>query len=294
MNKMTVAEYQNIINEYLCTYISECKTGEDIVHRAMKYSLSVGGKRIRPMLVLEACRLCGGDIFKAMPVAAAVEMIHTYSLIHDDLPCMDNDDFRRGKPSCHNAFGEAFALLAGDGLLTAAFGVVAGSGIAIENPSAAIRIIRLISDCCGADGMIGGQVLDLINENKCASFETVSLLDKLKTGALIKCAVLSGAIIADADSDKMSALGCYAEKIGAAFQIIDDILNVVGDEETLGKPVGTDSALGKSTYVSLLGIDEARKLAFRYTDEAVSALEIFGDEGGFLKALAYGLAERMN
>lgn len=293
-SNMTVKEYQKLINENLCSFIPECKSGEDIVHRAMEYSLSVGGKRIRPILVLESCRLCGGDILKALPVAVAVEMIHTYSLIHDDLPCIDNDDFRRGKPSCHKAFGEAYALLAGDGLLTASFGVIAGSQLARDNPSAAIKIISLLSDCCGADGMIGGQVLDLINENKSASYATVALLDKLKTGALIRGAVLSGALSADADSYKLSALAGYADSLGAAFQITDDILNVIGDENKLGKPVGTDSELGKSTYVSLLGINGAKKLASEYTEEAVKALELFGDDSGFLKELAYSLAERMN
>ena len=295
MNKSyTLKEYADIINAYLGKIIPVCDFGEDIVHEAMKYSLSIGGKRIRPVLVLEFCRVCGGSIEDALPMAAALEMIHTYSLIHDDLPCMDDDDMRRGRPSCHIKYGYEYALLAGDGLLTASFGVIADSDFAKKNPAAAINAISLLSSLAGANGMIGGQVIDLKNEKRKAGIEVLSKMDELKTGALIKCAALLGCTAAGADEDKISAAVTYTEKIGQAFQIVDDILDVTGDEQSLGKPIGSDEESGKSTYVSLLGIEKAQSLADELTDEAVTALDIFGGEGEFLKELAYKLAKREN
>lgn len=294
MNKYTADEYLQMINVCLDTMLPECDFGEDIVHEAMKYSLSIGGKRIRPMLVLEFCRLCGGDVKKALPVACAIEMIHTYSLIHDDLPCMDNDDFRRGMPSCHIKYGEEYALLAGDGLLTRAFGAVADSDFAKENPVEALKIISLMSSLSGANGMIGGQVVDLINEEKSAPIEVMETMDRLKTGALIKCSALMGCICAGANEDYMNAACEYAEKIGHAFQIVDDILDVTGDEKELGKPVGSDKVSCKSTYVTLLGLERAQQYADRLTQEAIDALKVFSDEGEFLKNLAEKLSKRKN
>ena len=294
MNKYTADEYLQMINVCLDTMLPECDFGEDIVHEAMKYSLSIGGKRIRPMLVLEFCRLCGGDVKKALPVACAIEMIHTYSLIHDDLPCMDNDDFRRGMPSCHIKYGEEYALLAGDGLLTRAFGAVADSEFARENPVGALKIISLMSSLSGANGMIGGQVVDLINEEKSAPIEVMETMDRLKTGALIKCSALMGCICACANEDYMNAACEYAEKIGHAFQIVDDILDVTGDEKELGKPVGSDKVSCKSTYVTLLGLEMAQQYADRLTQEAIDALKVFSDEGEFLKNLAEKLSKRKN
>ena len=290
----TLNEYADIINEYLTKVIPVCDFGEDVVHEAMKYSLSIGGKRIRPVLVLEFCRLCGGNIEDALPMAAALEMIHTYSLIHDDLPCMDDDDMRRGMPSCHIKYGYEYALLAGDGLLTAAFGVVADSDFAKKNPVAAIRAVSLLSALAGANGMIGGQVIDLKNENRKAGMDVLSKMDELKTGALIKCAALLGCVAADADEEKKSAAVTYAERIGQAFQIVDDILDVTGDEKSLGKPIGSDTESGKSTYVTLLGVETAQKLADELTDEAVKVLDIFGADNVFLKELEYKLSKREN
>lgn len=287
-------EYAEIINAYLEKVIPVCDFGEDVVHEAMKYSLSIGGKRIRPVLTLEFCRVCGGSIEDALPLAAALEMIHTYSLIHDDLPCMDNDDMRRGMPSCHIKYGYEYALLAGDGLLTGAFGIIADSDFAKKNPSAAVKAVSLLSSLAGANGMIGGQVIDLKNENRKAGIDTLSKMDELKTGALIKCAAMLGCISADADEEKLSAAVTYAEKIGQAFQIVDDILDVTGDEKSLGKPIGSDKESGKSTYVTLLGVEKAQEYADRLTDEAVKALEVFGAEKEFLKELAYKLAKREN
>lgn len=285
-------EYAEIINAYLEKALPQCDFGEAVVHEAMNYSLSIGGKRIRPVLVLEFCRVCGGNIEDALCLAAALEMVHTYSLIHDDLPCMDNDDMRRGMPSCHIKYGYEYALLAGDGLLTQAFGVIADSEFAKKKPALAIKAVAALSSLAGANGMIGGQVIDLKNENRKAGLETISKMDELKTGALIKCAALFGCIAAGADEEKIKAATEYATKIGQAFQIVDDILDVTGDEKNLGKPIGSDKESGKSTYYTLLGLEKAQEYADRLTDEATHALEIFGKESEFLKELAFMLAKR--
>lgn len=292
--RYTLKEYADLINAYLKEVLPQCDFGESVVHEAMGYSLSIGGKRIRPVLVLEFCRVCGGNIEDALSLAAALEMIHTYSLIHDDLPCMDNDDMRRGMPSCHVKYGYEYALLAGDGLLTAAFGVIADSDFAKKKPALAIKAVSLLSELAGANGMIGGQVIDLKNENRSADLKTLQKMDELKTGALIKCAALLGCIAAGANEEKTSAAVTYASKIGQAFQIVDDILDVVGDEKNLGKPIGSDKESGKSTYYTLLGLEEAQEYADTLTDEAVSALSVFGKESEFLKELAYMLARRKN
>ena len=295
MNKnYSLKEYIEIINNYIETAVGECDFGEDIVHNAMKYSLSIGGKRIRPVLVLEFCRLCGGDIYKALPFAAAIEMIHTYSLIHDDLPCMDNDDMRRGMPSCHKKFGEEYALLAGDGLLTRAFGVIAESEIAEKSPAVAIEAIRQLSLLAGPNGMIGGQVVDLRNEDKPCSIDTLRTMDSLKTGALIKCSALLGVLAANGTDKETEAAIAYAENLGHAFQIVDDILDVIGDEKELGKPIGSDADSNKSTYVSILGIEESKKRADELTKKAIDSLEIFGSDADFLRNLAVSLISRKN
>lgn len=292
--KYSLEEYVSIINEYIESSIGECNFGEDIVHRAMQYSLSIGGKRIRPVLVLEFCRLCGGDISKALPFAAAIEMIHTYSLIHDDLPCMDNDDMRRGMPSCHRKFGEEYALLAGDGLLTRAFGAVAESQIASESPDIAIKAVAELSKLAGVNGMIGGQVVDLRNEDKPCSLDVLKTMDSLKTGALIRCSAILGVLVAKGTAQQYDSAVTFADNLGHAFQIIDDILDVVGDEKELGKPIGSDADSNKSTYVTILGIDESKKCADELTNNAVKALEIFGEDGEFLRNLALSLVSRKN
>lgn len=295
MNKSySLNEYIEIINSYLDTAVGECDFGEDIVHNAMKYSLGIGGKRIRPVLVLEFCRLCGGDVFKALPFAAAIEMIHTYSLIHDDLPCMDDDDMRRGMPSCHKKFGEEYALLAGDGLLTRAFGLIAESETAKESPAVAIEAIKELSYLAGSNGMIGGQVVDLRNEGKSCSIDVLRTMDSLKTGALIKCSALLGVIAAKGTSEEAAAAVAYAENLGHAFQIVDDILDVVGDEKELGKPIGSDADSNKSTYVSILGIEESKRLASELTNKAIDSLGIFGSDADFLRELANSLINRKN
>ena len=293
-NKYSLDEYVNIIKNYLETSIDDCNFGEDIVHEAMRYSLGIGGKRIRPVLVLEFCRLCGGDINKALPFAAAIEMIHTYSLIHDDLPCMDDDDMRRGMPSCHKKFGEEYALLAGDGLLTRAFGMIAESDIAKESPEIAIKAVAELSKLAGCNGMIGGQVVDLRNENKPCGLDVLQTMDSLKTGALIRCSALLGVLAAKGSDTQRESAITYADNLGHAFQIVDDILDVTGDEKELGKPIGSDADSNKSTYVTILGIDKSKEYAETLTQKAISGLDIFGDEADFLRNLALSLISRKN
>ena len=265
-------KYLDMVNQSLESYVYPVTDGQDIVRDAMLYSLKNGGKRVRPMLTLAFCEVCGGNPRDALPFACAVEMIHTYSLIHDDLPCMDDDDLRRGKPSCHKQFGEANALLAGDGLLTLAFETVTKA----ENIASAdiVRAVKVLSNLAGCAGMIGGQVIDLLSEEKSVDYNTLHCIDKLKTGALIQAAALLGCIAAGVtDKSILRAAEVYAENIGFAFQVIDDILDVTADTETLGKPVGSDEKNEKSTFVKLLGLEKCRQLANELTDSPLSALE---------------------
>ena len=259
-----------------------------IVAEAMLYSASAGGKRIRPSLAMEFCRLCGKEPQKALMLGCAVEMVHTYSLIHDDLPCMDDDDYRRGRPSCHKKFGEANALLAGDGLLTKAF-----ETIALANCDAMVRIeaVRLLAQCAGVRGMIGGQEMDLYNEGKAVSLDTLRQTDHLKTGALLKAACQLGVLAGKGTSLQLEKAGEYAENMGMAFQIVDDILDVIGDAKVLGKPIGSDAENQKSTYVTVLGLENAQKAAEAYSRKAVEALTVFPDSDG-LREYTIQLLER--
>ena len=292
-----IAEYQRAINCALDGYMNKSafagreSSGLEKMLEAMSYSLSDGGKRIRPVLTLEFCRVCGGETEKAIPFACALEMIHTYSLIHDDLPCMDDDDMRRGKPSNHRVFGEANALLAGDGLLTLAFETALKADVDAEKRACAALALAKAAGC---SGMIAGQVMDLENEGKKAPLEDITSTDRLKTGELIRAAAMLGCITAGADENKIKAATDYCDNIGLAFQIVDDILDVTSDEATLGKPVGSDSENEKSTYVSLLGLERSKALADELTGKAKSALEIFGKEKDFLAWLADKLASRNN
>ncbi len=289
--------YVDEINKAAAYYVSADafvgreSSGLDVMLDAMAYSLGNGGKRIRPVLTLEFCRLCGGEYKDAIPFAIGAEMIHTYSLIHDDLPCMDNDDMRRGKPSSHKVYGEANALLAGDGLLTLAFETVLSANVSADKKaSAALELAK----AAGVSGMIGGQVMDLSNEGKKVSLDEIRATDKLKTGEMIRVAAVMGCIAAGADSEKIAAAEKYCENIGLAFQIVDDILDVTSDDATLGKPVGSDSQNEKSTYVSHLGVEKSAEYARQLTEDAKSALDIFGSEGEFLSELADRLSERKN
>ncbi len=278
-------DYLELINEALEKYMPE---SDDVVTEAMKYSVRNGGKRIRPMLVLEFCKSCGGDVNKALPFACAVEMIHTYSLIHDDLPCMDDDDYRRGKPSCHIAFGEANALLAGDSLLTLAFQTVANADL---EAGLVVKATKELAKAAGILGMVGGQVLDLQNENKALTVSDLEKIDNLKTGELIRISCVLGCLAANAQ-DKIPSAEKYAKGIGLAFQIIDDVLDVTSDAETLGKPIGSDSENQKSTYVSLLGIEKSKEIAGDLTKQSINALADFSFDTTALKQLALNLQVR--
>lgn len=280
--------YLDEINSALKEYLP---AADDVVSQAMRYSVENGGKRIRPALLLEFCRVCGGDYKKAMPFACALEMIHTYSLIHDDLPCMDNDDFRRGKPSCHIAFGEEYALLAGDALLTLAFETAMKSNLSAE---ITVKAAKELAKAAGVMGMVGGQVLDLQNEGKKVGIPDLQKTDELKTGELIRAACVLGCVCAGADDKKIAAAEKYAHDIGIAFQIVDDILDVTSDEETLGKPIGSDEENQKSTYVSLLGIEKSRKTAEELTLNAQKALDAFDGDVTSLKDFAEKLKNRKN
>lgn len=285
-------EYVDYFESKLPDYLPKAQPYQEVLSDSVTYCITDGGKRIRPVLVLEFCRLFSGDYSKAMPFAAAIEMIHSYSLAHDDLPCMDDDDMRRGKPSCHKKFGEANALLAGDALLTLAFDTIANrTDFAAVSPLQAIRAAGVLAEKAGVYGMIGGQVIDLQSEGKKADVEILKLMDSKKTSALISAACQMGCIIGGADDEAVRLADEYAEKIGLAFQIVDDILDVKGDAKLLGKPVGSDSENDKSTYVSLLGLEESQKIVDRLTDEAIDILNRF-EGSDFLKELTLFLAKR--
>lgn len=264
----------------------------DELRRAEDYSLMGGGKRIRPTLTIETCRALGGTRESALPFSCAVEMVHTYSLIHDDLPCMDNDDLRRGKPTSHKVFGEATAILAGDGLLTDAFSMIA----AHEGVSEQIRLqaIRTLARAAGSAGMVGGQIMDMKGETERLSLDVLKQLHARKTGAMICAAVQLGALAAGVreDSAQWSALTLYAERIGLAFQVVDDILDVTADPAQLGKTVGKDKNADKTTFLSYYTVDQASAYAHTLTDEACAAVKAL-DKNGTLCALARYLSERV-
>lgn len=274
-----------------CLPSTDCR--EKKLIDAMAYSLEAGGKRVRPYLVFSFNSLCGGSEESATAFACAVEMIHTYSLIHDDLPCMDNDDLRRGKPSNHKVFGEDIALLAGDALLTLAFEILTNEKtVKICGTSACCRGVSVLSKYAGATGMIGGQVIDLMSENTNAPIEVLREMDYKKTACLIKAACELGCISAGANDKQIKAASEFGECIGIAFQIQDDILDVTSSDEELGKPVGSDAENSKSTYVSLLGIEKCRELVDELTEKAVNALQGFDGDTKELEEFAYKLAKR--
>lgn len=288
-NACSEKEYVELINNTLYKLVELTGGEEDEVSEAMLYSLRNGGKRVRPMLVLEFCRVCGGDVMAALPFACAVEMIHTYSLIHDDLPCMDDDDFRRGKPSCHKQYGEATALLAGDGLLTLAFSVLSKADLTAEKK---IEAVKILADCAGHLGMIGGQTMDLAHEGQKITLDMLRKTDALKTGRLIRCACALGCVAAGATEEMYKAAQKYADSIGLAFQIVDDLLDITSTAEQLGKPIGSDEENEKSTYPALLGMEKSAQLVDELTADAVNALEIFGEDSVFLADYAVKLSKR--
>lgn len=281
-------EYIRVVNDAVIEMLPSADEGQNDVVRAMRYSLANGGKRLRPIFTLEFCKMCGGDVEKALPLACAVEYIHTYSLIHDDLPCMDDDDMRRGNPSCHKMYGEATALLAGDALLTHAFDLVTSADIDGE---AAAQAVSLLAQNAGVGGMIGGQVLDLKYETGTPSLTDVLTVYKLKTGALIAAACIMGCIAAGASSEQIEAASKYAYYLGIAFQIKDDLLDIYGDEAKLGKPIGSDENNDKSTYVTLTSAKKAEEDVANLTASAIGELAKFNDNE-FLTELSRYLINR--
>lgn len=281
-------EYRRQLEQYLQAYYTRFHTEpQKDLFEAMEYSLLAGGKRLRSTLVFEFCRICGEDWHKALPFGAAIEMIHTYSLIHDDLPCMDDDDFRRGKPTNHKVYGEAMAVLAGDALLTDAFCVASTAQLSAE---AVLQAIQVLSECAGSLGMVGGQTLDIQSENRLLTEQEVLDIQTRKTGALIRAACAMGAIAGGATEEQFDAACQYAAGLGLAFQIRDDMLDVIGSADQLGKSIGTDQ--NKNTFVRLYGLEKCEKLVEKYTDYALAALDHYNDTD-FLRQLAQSLTARM-
>ena len=281
-------EYRIFIQEYLKDFYKQFhKEPQKLLFEAMEYSLLSGGKRLRPIFTLEFCRMCGADWKAAAPFAAAVEMIQTYSLIHDDLPCMDNDDLRRGRPTNHKVYGEGIAVLAGDALLTDAF--LMASTAKLERPEDMALAIGVLANNAGSLGMVGGQVLDICSEERVLTEEEVLAIQSRKTGALINAACVLGVIAAGGTQEQQAAAARFAGALGLAFQIRDDMLDVIGNEQELGKAVGTDTV--KNTFVRLYGLEKCEELVCRYTDIALEALEVF-PEHQYLHDLAVQLTQR--
>ena len=282
-------DYKALIEKRIDELIPQTDQKYAKVIDASRYSLMLGGKRIRPIIMIEFCRLFGGDVKDVLDFAIALEMIHTYSLIHDDLPCMDNDDIRRGKPSCHKAFGEDTALLAGDGLLTEAFSIASNTKI---SPERTIKAINVLSKMSGFYGMLGGQAIDLSLVGIKPDIETLRDMYLKKTGCLLRSAAVIGAIIAGADDTDIEKADQYAINTGLAFQIIDDILDTVGDQNLLGKPVGSDQKNQKTTFVTLLGIEKCRSEAEKLTNQSLEILDSFAGDTTNIKAITKYLLNR--
>ncbi|SDG53249.1 geranylgeranyl diphosphate synthase, type II [Selenomonas sp. WCT3] len=283
-------ERQQLVESALAGELNKKSPIDKTLTESMEYSLLAGGKRLRPVLLMAAADALGVDGTKFLKTGLAIEMIHTYSLIHDDLPAMDDDDYRRGKLTNHKVYGAGMATLSGDALLTLAFEVILRQeGVDAET---LVKVVREMSIAAGPDGMVGGQALDMESENKQIDMDTMRLVHLGKTGALFRAAIRSGAILAGATSAQLAALTEYADKFGLAFQITDDILDVVGDEAVIGKPVGSDEKNHKSTYVTLTSLAEAKKLAQETVEEAVAALKDFGPEADFLRELVSYLVDR--
>lgn len=283
--------YVNRVNEKLDEYLNFEHRKQSRLFDAMKYSVKAGGKRIRPVLTLEFAEMCGGNIEAALPAACAIEMIHTFSLIHDDLPCMDDDDMRRGRKSCHRAFDEATALLAGDALEMYPFEVLADSVKYGVTPENTLKMVKILASCGGPLGMIGGQQIDTEFEGESLGVENLLEMYKLKTSRLLQASACMGCLTAGADEEKIKKAYQYGEKLGMAFQITDDILDIVGDEKELGKPIGSDRENNKETYVSLVGSEKAKEKAAKLTGEALLIIDEF-PKSEFLKKLTNEMLNR--
>lgn len=293
--KSVLQEKRTVVEESLKRFLPTPETYPEILCKSIQYSLFAGGKRLRPILTLSSCEAIGGSIEDALPFACAIEMIHTYSLIHDDLPSMDDDTYRRGKLTNHKVFGEAMAILSGDALLTHAFFIMTDSGnIKNIRPSCVIQIVNEISSWCGINGMIAGQVTDIQSQNKRINKDMLRYIHINKTAALIKASVRAGAIVGGASQKNLDSLTEYGEKIGLAFQITDDILDIEGKMEKLGKDVGSDRRHKKATYPEYIGLEESKKKAEKLMGEAMDAIKGFGSRADLLKELAGFVLQRDN
>ncbi len=286
---MTANEYKNLVDLKLSEFFNPSGLSYDGLLESMHYSLTAGGKRIRPTLVLEFCRISGGDIEKALPVACAIEMLHTYSLIHDDLPCMDNDELRRSKPTNHVVYGECTATLAGDALQAEAFGTIARSELPAENK---IACVEILADAVGSDGMCAGQYLDMVGESKQLTEDELDDINSRKTGALLIAACRMGVAAAGGSGEMLEAAAHYGACVGAAFQIRDDILDVISTSEELGKPIGSDAQEHKNTYMALLGESKCMEMVEKLTNQAKSALCGTFNDTKFLCDLADSMVTR--
>lgn len=291
MNDMTANEYKKYVDAKLSEYFKPSGLSYDGLLESMHYSLTAGGKRIRPMLVLEFCRISGGNIEKTLPVACAIEMLHTYSLIHDDLPCMDNDALRRGKPTNHVVYGECTATLAGDALQAEAFGTIARSQLPAE---ARVTCVEILADAVGSDGMCAGQYLDMVGEHKLLSEDELNDINSRKTGSLLTAACRMGVAAAGGNKAMLDAAAQYGACVGAAFQIRDDILDVISTSEELGKPIGSDAQEHKNTYMTLLGEYKCMQMIEKLTDQAKNAIAGAFEDTKFLCELADSMVTRKN
>lgn len=284
-------ERARLVDDALERYLPHEEMRPQVLHRAMRYSTLSGGKRLRPVLVIAGAEAVGGNAEAVLPTACGIELIHTFSLIHDDLPAIDNDTLRRGRPTCHVQFGEAVAILAGDALFATAFELIARNA---ETAPAerVVQVLHVIAEASGTRGMVGGQMVDIESEGKQVDAETLEYIHRHKTAALIRASVVSGAILAGAEQWQVDALSRYGELTGLAFQIADDLLNVTGDPRKTGKAVGTDAERGKATYPALFGIEASRERAYQLVQQAVEALQPFGEKAQPLRAIAYLVVER--
>lgn len=284
-------ERVRLVDDALERYLPGEDVRPQLLHRAMRYSTLSGGKRLRPVLVIAGAEAVGGNAHMVLPTACAIELIHTFSLIHDDLPAIDNDTLRRGRPTCHVQFGEATAILAGDALFASAFEMIARNADIVP-AERVVRVIALVAEASGTRGMVGGQMVDIESEGKTVDADTLEYIHRHKTAALIRVSVVSGAILAGAEPWQVDALSRYGELTGLAFQIADDLLNVTGDPRKTGKAVGTDAARGKATYPALFGVEVSRQRAIQLVQEAMHALHPFGERAEPLRAIAHLMIER--
>ncbi len=293
--KLYLSKRKSMVDKTLDRLVPPAKTFPPSVHEAMRYSLFAGGKRVRPILAIASAEALGAKTAGLLPIASAIELIHTYSLIHDDLPAMDDDDLRRGRPTCHKVYGEAVAILAGDGLLTMAFEVLSDPRYSkAVPPNRMLSIIREIAFASGVFGIIGGQVVDIESEGKDIDFPTLEYIHTHKTGALIRGSVRVGAIYAGASEKRLKALTRYGEFVGLAFQIADDILDITGKEDVLGKDIGSDIEKGKKTYPSMFGLEESRRRAEEVVNKAVASLAGFDRKADSLREIARYIINRVN